>query len=119
MKLSAIPTFGPDGSRRRAYSLESVLYFESRKTVYVQRRNGVVRCAHWYGDSLMPLQSRPKAGTRYSHREQVGNHKAWTHQRLPIYRVEKAVSTAEFYAELTGCQAAPFLWLSQSAASKS
>jgi hypothetical protein len=109
VKVSAIPTFGPDGSRRRSYSLESILYFESRKTVYVQRRNGVVRCAHWCGDSLMPLQSRLKDGTRYSHREQVGNHKAWTHQRLPIYRVEKAKTTEEFYAELTERQAGPFL----------
>jgi hypothetical protein len=109
VKVSAIPTYGPDGSRRRAYSLESVLYFESRKTVYVQRRNGVVRYAHWYGDSVMPLQSRLKAGTRYSHREQVGDRKAWTHRPLPIYRVEKAKTTAEFYAELTERQAAPFV----------
>src|SRR5690349_21133628 len=108
MKLSAIPTFGPDGSRRRSYSLESILYFESRKTVHVQRRNGLVQCAHWYGDSLLPLQNRFKAGTRYSHIERFGDRRAWALQKLPIYPVTEAITAKEFYDELAERQAAPF-----------
>jgi hypothetical protein len=109
VKVSAIPTFGPDGSRRREYSIEAALYLESRKTLYLQRRGKTIVSGHWYGEGSMPLQNRLKTGTRYSHRERVGDRKAWTHRPLPIYRVEKAKTTAEFYAELTERQAAPFV----------
>jgi hypothetical protein len=79
-----IPTFGPEGQRRRALLLEDLLVLESRKMVFLSRqiKNGKVLSAHFYGESRHPY-CRPKAGTKYSFRENVGDGKVWQHKRLP------------------------------------
>jgi hypothetical protein len=82
--MPGITTYGADGLRRRNHSLETVLYLESRKSVVLQRtRKGQVVCAHFYGNSSIPIRTRLKTGTRYSYLEQIGHRHGWVHSRLP------------------------------------
>src|SRR5690348_14669634 len=91
-----IPAYGADGSRRRALPLDAVLRLESLKLVVVQRnRKGAPVCVHFYGESHMPVQTRLKAGTRYSYREQVATGHTWTHHRLPHAAVDAALGRVE------------------------
>ena len=91
-----IPTFGPEGQRRRALLLEDLLVLESRKIVFLSRqiKNGKVLSAHFYGESRHPY-CRPKAGTKYSFRESVGDSKVWQHKTLPY----RAMNMATEYLE--------------------
>jgi hypothetical protein len=98
-----VPTYGADGLRRRNHSLDTVLYLESRKAVIVQRtRKGEVVCAHFCGDSAMPIRTRVKAGTRYSYLEQIGGHPGWVHRPLPRIPVvgARGLANRELAAEL-------------------
>jgi hypothetical protein len=95
-----VRTFGPSGDRRRNYKLEAVLRLEQLKLVLVQRRRGDVICAHFYGESRIPLESRFKAGTRYSHNESVGDHRAWSHDRLPVLPLGPGLTASEAAVQL-------------------
>ncbi len=95
-----IRCFGPDGANRRRYSVESAEYLVSRKSVVAVRHKGAIVSIHFYGESRMPIQSRLKAGTRYSYKEQVGDRHRWTHARLPSIPVLEGLSCGEFASEL-------------------
>jgi hypothetical protein len=79
--MPGIPTYGPDGLRRRNHSLKTVLYMESHKTAVLQRTpKGEVLRAQLCGKSSVGTRARPKAGTYYSYCD--GRH-GWVHRRLP------------------------------------
>jgi hypothetical protein len=82
--MPGIPTYAPDGSRRRNHSLKAVLYLESRKTAVLQRTpKGEVLRAQFCGESSVRTRRRLKAGTRYSYLEHIGGQHGWALSRLP------------------------------------
>jgi hypothetical protein len=79
--MPGIPTYGPDGSRRRNHSLKTVLYMESRKTAVLQRTpKGEVLRAQLCGKSSIGAGTRLKVGTHYSY---FNARHGWVHKRLP------------------------------------
>lgn len=100
--MRRIPTYGPEGQRRRALLLDDLLVLESRKMVVLQRgiRTGKVLSAHFFGEHYCAVKTKPKAGTKYSYQEQLGNRRRWTHSRLPRIPVEAGLSCSEFAARL-------------------
>jgi hypothetical protein len=86
--MPGIPTYGPDGLRRRNHSLKTVLYMESHKTAVLQRTpKGEVLAAQLCGRSSVGTRTRLKAGTYYSYCD--GRH-GWVHRRLPRMPVAAA-----------------------------
>src|SRR3954452_25510038 len=100
--MPGIPTYAPDGSRRRNHSLKAVLYLESRKTAVLQRtRKGEILRAQFCGESSVRTRRRLKAGTRYSYLEQIGGRHGWALSRLPWIPVAcaQALTNNELAAE--------------------
>ncbi|MFL6352257.1 MAG: hypothetical protein ACJ74Z_10455 [Bryobacteraceae bacterium] len=88
--MPGIPTYAPDGSRRRNHSLQTVLYLESRKTAVLQRTpKGEVLRAQLCGKSSVGARARAKAGTYYSYCD--GRH-GWALTRLPRIPITGAQS---------------------------
>lgn len=84
MKDVYIPTFRADGIRSRNHSLETIARLEQLKRVIVQRnRRGQPVCAHFYGDSRLPLEARFRAGTKYSFKALHADHQVWELKSLP------------------------------------
>jgi hypothetical protein len=115
-----VPTFGPAGDRRRNYTLDSILRLEQLKLVLVERgRHGDVQRAHFYGESRIPLKSRFKPGTRYSHNESVGDHRAWALDRLPVLPLGPGLTASEAAVQLDAGRRSVFLETVLSVESKS
>jgi hypothetical protein len=90
-KPKTVKAFGPDGGRRRNYSVEDAEYLAGRRTVIaVRNRRGIILTIHFYGESRIPLKSRLKAGTKYSFREPLKAGCAWSLKRLPWGAVDAA-----------------------------
>jgi hypothetical protein len=86
--MPGIPTYAPDGSRRRNHSLKAVLYLESRKTAVLQRTpKGEVLRAQYCEQSSFPSRTRLKVGTHYSY---FNARHGWVHKRLPRMPVASA-----------------------------
>jgi hypothetical protein len=79
--MPGIPTYGPEGLRRRDHSLKTVLYMESHKTAVLQRTpKGEVLRAQLCGRSSVGTRTRLKVGTYYSY---FGGRHGWALIRLP------------------------------------
>lgn len=116
--MRRIPTYGPEGQRRRALLLNDLLVLEGRKMVVLQRgiRTGKVLSAHFFGEHYRAIQTRPKAGTKYSFKEQIGDCRAWSLCRLPRIPVEAGLSCGEFAHRLETLQRSAFHAVTQSIA---
>jgi hypothetical protein len=82
-----IPTYTFDGARLRDYSLASIEWLLSVGSITVRRKNGRVVSARFQSQShsrpVVPCRGSALSGTRFTHREQVGNLTILVHNRLP------------------------------------
>ena len=110
-----VKSFGPDGKRRRNYSVESAMHLIGLQLVIPQyhRKTQVVTSIHFYDaasqQTARPISNRWNPGTRYSFREAVAHTKAWTLDELPRIPVDAGLSAGEAKDHLDLLQKAAFL----------
>jgi hypothetical protein len=97
MSERTVRVFGPEGFRRRNTTPENAQYLVQVNVVYpLCSRKGEITSIHHYGihKSPRPIEVRVKTGTRFTHREHVGDTSVIAHNSLPYSAVN---------AQLGGC----------------
>jgi hypothetical protein len=113
--LRPVKAFGNDGKNeilyRKRFTVADAEYMvRERKVVARRNRHGAIVAIYFCEDCPIPFRARSKAGTRYSHRDGVGETRPWAHSRLPrVKSIDLPTrSHAEFVQAHDYIQSKPF-----------